>query len=231
MKRILLFITLLIITCSCRRSSTSVATSLTILTIFNLFSTIVLFYLVIRRTSANRIKDTVFGACRFKNALNEIRNELPQNLPNKISGMQREIERLKGEVEELNGVVAQLERSGAVSREHKEVAPKVKVDTSAIPVPPQKVVYAKNFRAGIMTVCDQREAQFKLSLSNEDLATFEFCGDLESAKLNFDGTFDGVCNTEGSAIDSTRVVTIVLGQVTKCDEGWKVITKSIVRFE
>jgi hypothetical protein len=48
---------------------------------------------------------------------------------------------------------------------------------------------------------------------------------------NFDGTFDGVCNTEGSSIDSTKVLTIVPGHATRSEEGWKVLTKSIVRFE
>lgn len=207
----------------------TVTTSHKFLATFNFFAIIVLFYLVIRRTTANRIEDTVLGAQRFKEAISEIRYELPYNLPNQITNMQKEIDRLKGEVEELNSLVAKLERSGAVSIERKEELPKVTSET--VQTASYKVVYAKNFRAGVMTVCDQREAQFKLSLTNEETATFEFCGDLESAKLNFDGTFDGVCNTEGSAIDSTRVTSVVLGQVTKCDEGWKVITKSTVRFE
>jgi hypothetical protein len=208
-----------------------VTTSFRFLAVFNFLAILALFYLVFRRTSAERIKSTAFNAQRFRDKFSEIRNGIPDNLQGKISTMKKEIERLKGEVEELNGVVAELERSGAVSKVRKATPDKVGTEVTPVAQAPYKVLFAKNFRAGIMTVCNEYESQFKLSLTNEDTATFEFCGDVEAAKLNFDGTFDGVCNTEGSSIDSTRVSTIVPGQATRCEEGWKVITKSTVRFE
>ena len=208
-----------------------VTTSFRFLAVFNFLAILALFYLVFRRTSAERIKSTAFNAQRFRDKFSEIRNGIPDNLQGKISTMKKEIERLKGEVEELNGVVAELERSGAVSKVRKATPDKVVAEVTPVAQPPYKVLFAKNFRAGIMTVCNECESQFKLSLTNEDTATFEFCGDVEAAKLNFDGTFDGVCNTEGSSIDSTRVSTIVPGQATRCEEGWKVLTKSTVRFE
>lgn len=213
------------------REDKDLTTSFRLLAIFNFLAILVLFYLVIRRTSAERIKDTAFNAQRFRDKFSDIRNEIPDNLRGKISTMNKEIERLKGEVEELNGVVAELERSGAVSKVRKATPTKVVAEVTPVAPAPYKVLFAKNFRAGVMTVCDEKESQFKLSLSNDDTATFEFCGDVEAAKLNFDGTFDGVCNTEGSSIDSTRVLTIIPGQATRCEEGWKVLTKSTVRFE
>ncbi len=213
------------------REDKDVTTSFKLLGLFNLLAILTLFYLVFRRTSSERIKSTAFEAQRFQNKFSEIRNEIPDNLRGKISTMNKEIERLKGEVEELNGVVAELERSGAVSKVRKATSTKVVAEVTPVAPAPYKVLFAKNFRAGVMTVCDEKESQFKLSLSNDDTATFEFCGDVEAAKLNFDGTFDGVCNTEGSSIDSTRVLTIVPGQATRCEEGWKVLTKSTVRFE
>ena len=182
-----------------------VTTSFRFLAVFNFLAILALFYLVFRRTSAERIKSTAFNAQRFRDKFSEIRNGIPDNLQGKISTMKKEIERLKGEVEELNGVVAELERSGAVSKVRKATPDKVVTEVTPVAQVPYKVLFAKNFRAGIMTVCNEYESQFKLSLTNEDTATFEFCGDLEAAKLNFDGTFDGVCNTEGSSIDSTRV--------------------------
>lgn len=218
-------------TTTVHREDQDVTTSFKLLGLFNLLAILTLFYLVFRRTSSERIKSTAFEAQRFQKKFSEIRNEIPDNLRGKISTMNKEIERLKGEVEELNGVVAELERSGAVSKVRKATSTKVVAEVTPVAPAPYKVLFAKNFRAGVMTVCDEKESQFKLSLSNDDTATFEFCGDVEAAKLNFDGTFDGVCNTEGSSIDSTRVLTIVPGQATRCEEGWKVLTKSTVRFE
>ena len=213
------------------REDQDLTTSFRLLAIFNFLAILVLFYLVIRRTSAERIKDTAFNAQRFRDKFSDIRSSIPDNLHSKLSTMKKDIERLVGEVEELNSVVAELERSGAVSKVRKATPTKVVAEVTPVAPAPYKVLFAKNFRAGVMTVCDEKESQFKLSLTNEDTATFEFCGDVEAAKLNFDGTFDGVCNTEGSSIDSTKVSTIVPGQANKCDEGWKVLTKSTVRFE
>lgn len=218
-------------TTTVHREDQDVTTSFRLLALFNFLAIIALFFLVFRRTSAERIKSTAFNAQRFRDKFSDIRNEILDNLRGKISTMNKEIERLKGEVEELNGVVAELERSGAVSKVRKATPTKVVAEVTPVAPAPYKVLFAKNFRAGVMTVCDEKESQFKLSLSNDDTATFEFCGDVEAAKLNFDGTFDGVCNTEGSSIDSTRVLTIVPGQATRCEEGWKVLTKSTVRFE
>lgn len=218
-------------TTTVHREDQDVTTPFRLLALFNFLAIIALFFLVFRRTSAERIKSTAFNAQRFRDKFSDIRNEILDNLRGKISTMNKEIERLKGEVEELNGVVAELERSGAVSKVRKATTTKVVAEVTPVAPAPYKVLFAKNFRAGVMTVCDEKESQFKLSLSNDDTATFEFCGDVEAAKLNFDGTFDGVCNTEGSSIDSTRVLTIVPGQATRCEEGWKVLTKSTVRFE
>lgn len=206
-------------------------TAFRLLSVFNFLAVLALFYLVFKRTSSERIKNTAFNARRFRDAFAEIRQEIPDNFSAKMSSMRKDIERLMGEVEELNGVIAELERSGAVSKVRKVTSDNPVVEVTPVPSAPYKVVFAKNFRAGVMTVCDERESQFKLSLTNEDTATFEFCGDIEAAKLNFDGTFDGVCNTEGSSIDSTKVLTIVPGHATRSEEGWKVLTKSIVRFE
>lgn len=202
------------------------------LTLFNLVALICVFALLIvvyRRTASERIGRIIFKSAKYNDDLDKIWFNLPEDLPRKIQKLNNEVRRLQGEVEELNNIVAGFERSGAASREN--VVPARTVAASPEVPAPHKVIYAKNFRAGIMTICEEREAQFKLSLANEDSATFEFCGDLESAKLNFDGTFDGVCNTEGSSIDSTKIITVVPGQAARCDEGWKVLTKSTVRFE
>ena len=204
-------------TTTVHREDQDVTTPFRLLALFNFLAIIALFFLVFRRTSAERIKSTAFNAQRFRDKFSDIRNEILDNLRGKISTMNKEIERLKGEVEELNGVVAELERSGAVSKVRKATTTKVVAEVTPVAPAPYKVLFAKNFRAGVMTVCDEKESQFKLSLSNDDTATFEFCGDVEAAKLNFDGTFDGVCNTEGSSIDSTRVLTIVPGQDVKRD--------------
>lgn len=202
---------------------------LTLLNFVALIGVLALLIVVYRRTASERIGRVIFKSEKYNDDLGKIWFNLLEDLPRKIRTLNNEVSRLQGEVEELNNIVAGLERSGAVSRENGVTARTVAANPE-VPAP-HKVIYAKNFRAGIMTICEEREAQFKLSLANEDSATFEFCGDLESAKLNFDGTFDGVCNTEGSSIDSTKIITVVPGQAARCDEGWKVLTKSTVRFE
>ena len=161
-------------TTTVHREDQDVTTPFRLLALFNFLAIIALFFLVFRRTSAERIKSTAFNAQRFRDKFSDIRNEILDNLRGKISTMNKEIERLKGEVEELNGVVAELERSGAVSKVRKATTTKVVAEVTPVAPAPYKVLFAKNFRAGVMTVCDEKESQFKLSLSNDDTATFEF---------------------------------------------------------
>lgn len=230
----LLIISLSISIVSCTRLTASeIDNVFKCLNLFNSFVIIgILVFLCVihRRTASERIKSIIFRSDKFNDELNKIHLNVPDALPQKLLKLNNEISRLQGEVEELNNVVAQLERLGTVSV-HRDKTITQSVEDLPKVVTPRQVVYAKNFRAGVMTICDEREAQFKLSLATDDSATFEFCGDLESAKLNFDGTFDGVCNTEGLSIDATKYITTVLGQAAKCDDGWKVLSKSTVRFE
>lgn len=100
------------------------------------------------------------------------------------------------------------------------------------PQPSFAPVFVKNYDGkGLLRVVDFSDAQFRLDLINESNASFSFCGDVSKALANSDGTFDFVCEQEGSVADAKDIRTAAPGFATKQADGkWLVTEKAKIVF-
>lgn len=92
-----------------------------------------------------------------------------------------------------------------------------------------KTVFTKNYGGGLLRECDETKAQYKIYVSNEGVSEFEFSGRLDQAKDAPDATFDGVCHLQGVGIENAKSYkTVVRGKVSRTENGWQVVEKTII---
>jgi hypothetical protein len=70
---------------------------------------------------------------------------------------------------------------------------------------------------------------FKLVNEKDGTAEFEYCGNIDDARSQFNSIFDNVCDTEGSAQNAKEAET-KRGKVKFTDGKWEVTEKAKIKF-
>ena len=155
---------------------------------------------------------------------------------------------LYNEIEKRRAVrqeVRDLQKQLNLSAEHKQ--PKVEskaqikeapkpvpetIDVKQVPTTIQPQIFVKHHNHGIMRECDQTNAQYRLLEVKDNLANFEFCGNIEKAIKNSDTVFDYVADIQGETYNASTITTSECGIVQHLEDGqWKVIKKATLKFK
>ena len=193
-----------------------------LLSLLEMLLLIGLIVFMLNRTSEERIKSIVYNSGRLEEKYVQ-KGDLDGLVSKK--DIKKQFESLESDIQRIKESVPKQSQN-VEYRQQKVVE---------VPVPPQPTyapVFVKNFGGGLLRVVDlESEAQFRLDLVNESTANFSFCGDVSRALANSDGTFDYVCDQEGSVSDAKEIQTATPGSATKQVDGkWLVTVKAKIVF-
>lgn len=183
------------------------------LLVFEMALIVVFCVIMLRQTSAERIHSIIDDKLMRATAKSDNKSE--------IQKLNKRIDSLESKVKELTSLISDTRNASSIESRK----PEVKTQPSR---PRPTCVYVKNFKEGLLRVVEESEAQYKLELINESKAQFSFCGDVERALHNFDGTFDHVCEWKGSISDAKEIENEKPGTAEKEPDGskWKVTGKA-----
>lgn len=181
-----------------------------------------LIFFMYRLTSDKRIKKIVYNSQSLEQKYAQ-RYEL-EGLASK-QDVKKQYDLLEAEIKKLKERITK-QSQGFEYRQPGQA------EVAAPPQPSFAPIFVKNHGNGLLRVVDFSDAQFRLDLVNESNATFSFCGDVSKALANSDGTFDFVCEQEGSVTDARIIRTLTPGSATiKADGKWMVTVKAKIVFE
>ena len=188
-----------------------------------------------RKRMRNYIIDTVLNShsvnAHFGKFGNSITGNSTDDLYLKFSRLEQRLDKLERVVEKTP---AGQTRTAQQTTEN-TVKPQQTQQIQAAPVKAEtateeKVIYVEKLSDGRLKDCRKERAQYKIIIANSGNSKFEFCGDLEEAKSNFNGTFDGVCDIIGSVSSSRNYTTEQPGEVEQNGNYWRVLKKTTVKF-
>lgn len=86
--------------------------------------------------------------------------------------------------------------------------------------------YVRPYRDGILVECKESDASYKLTLTSERDASFEFCGNIERAINNYDAVLKQYCELEGDRVSFSQYAKLSNGKVELREQGyWQVTFK------
>lgn len=183
-------------------------------------------YIIETVLESRRVNDAFGGKGKKTDIFSEPNGDY-STLESKTNRLERELNNLKNTVSELEKLYGQPKQTKA----SEPVQPKVQVPESkpTANAPEPKVseteIYVEKLSNGLLKECRKERAQYKIIGTTK----FEFCGDLEIAKANFDATFEGVCNVNGSVSAAKSYVTEQPGTVEHNGNYWKVLNKTTIK--
>lgn len=181
-------------------------------------------YIIETVLESRRVNDVFGGKGKKADIFSESNGDY-STLEAKTNRLERELNNLRNTVSELERLYGQPKQTKAVE----PVQPKVQESKPTVSAPEPKVseteIYVEKLSNGLLKECRKDRAQYKIIGTTK----FEFCGDLEVAKANFDATFEGVCNVNGSVSAARSYVTEQLGIVEQNGNYWKVINKTTIK--
>lgn len=172
--------------------------------------------IMLRQTSTERIHSIINDKLARATSKSDRKSEIQE--------LNKRLDSLESKVKELTSQMSRIRISSGIEPKVAEV----QIKPSNPPRP--TCIYVKNFKNGLLRVVEETEAQYKLDLINESRAQFSFCGDVDRALHNIDGTFDDVCDWESSTSDAKEIITEKPGTAEKEPDGskWKVTSKAII---
>lgn len=91
--------------------------------------------------------------------------------------------------------------------------------------------FVKPHQAGILTECKECDASYKLTLTSDRDAIFEFCGNIERAIHNYDALLKQYCELEGDRTNFSRFENLSNGQAKLVAQGqWQVKSKQKMKL-
>lgn len=188
-----------------------------------------------KKKMRNYIIDTVLESrsvnARFGKTDKSVTGNSTDDLYLKFSRLEQRLDKLERAVEKMSaGQTRQAQQPS-----ENTVKPQQPQQIQAAPVKTEiateeKVIYVEKLSDGRLKDCRKERAQYKIIIANSGNSKFEFCGDLEEAKSNFNGTFDGVCDIIGSVSSSRNYTTEQPGEVEQNGNYWRVLKKTTVKF-
>lgn len=199
-----------------------------VISLLELLIIAIMFVIMWLRTSGERIMEVVLRSGKMED-MYVTKRDVEISMPKR--DLMSRIERLETQVGDIKNELVSR-KPGLLVGQNVEYRKQEPVTPSVPPQPIFAPVFVKNFGNGLFRVAESSDAQFRLDLSNESTAKFVFCGDESKALANSDGTFDYVCDLDGSAADAKKVVTIAPGQASKQADGkWRVIIRARISLE
>lgn len=144
------------------------------------------------------------------------------------------VDKLKQRIDYLEKQASLLENKSLCNEEKKGKIPQPKVDNTQLIIEKQEpeVIYLKNFRDGILSECNEAEAQFKITQKIDSMAMFCFCGDVATALATKDATFADICELVNWNNRVRSITTIEEGQIKSYSEGkWSIIKPAKIKCE
>jgi len=202
-----------------------------VLTILGIFL-ILLFILLLSRTSSEHINNTSYSSKRLESKFIlksepqlEHKSVVQYNLEvvNRILEIEKNVSNLSEVVQTL------LEQQKSIIIDPIGKAQQLNYDQ-----PNQNnVKFLKTAPSGIFNNVFENSSgcYFKLFDSNGNEAKFEFSGNIEEAIANRNAIFDETSEPFDPPKDATKIVTVVPGSVVFQNGKWKITTKARIKFE